>query len=187
MEIHETDLPGVLIVAPRVFTDARGFFAETYSEARYREAGIAAPFVQDNHSRSRRGVVRGLHFQEPNAQGKLVQALRGRVFDVAVDIRRGSPHFGTWTAVELSDENHWQLWVPAGFAHGFMALSNEADVLYKCTAPYAPECEHIVNWRDPDIAIAWPDPGATPIVSPRDAAAPPLSKATMLPNFEEAS
>jgi dTDP-4-dehydrorhamnose 3,5-epimerase len=187
MDVRPTELPGVVVLAPRVFADARGFFAETYHEARYRAAGLDARFVQDNHSRSRRGVVRGLHFQEPEAQGKLVQALRGRVFDVAVDVRRGSPHFGKWTGVELNDDNHWQLWIPPGFAHGFMALSDEADVLYKCTAAYAPECEHTIHWRDPEIAIAWPDAGVEPIVSARDAAAARLSHAKTLPRFEGAS
>lgn len=183
MDVRQTELPGVVVFAPRVFADARGFFAETWHEARYRAAGLDARFVQDNHSRSRRGVVRGLHFQEPQAQGKLVQALRGRVFDVAVDVRRGSPHFGRWVGVELSDDNHWQLWIPEGFAHGFMALSDEADVLYKCTAAYAPEHEHTIHWRDPDVAIAWPDPGIEPIVSPRDAAGTPLAQATTLPRY----
>ena len=187
VERRETALPGVVIFMPRVFADARGFFAESYHEAHYRAAGLDARFVQDNHSRSKRGVVRGLHFQEPKAQGKLVQALRGRIFDVAVDVRRGSPQFGQWTGVELNDDNHWQLWIPAGFAHGFIALSDEADVLYKCTAPYAPECEHTINWRDPDIAIAWPDAGAAPVVSAKDEAAPPLARATVLPSYGAAS
>jgi dTDP-4-dehydrorhamnose 3,5-epimerase len=184
MEIRQTALPGVLIFEPRVFGDARGFLTETYNEARYRDVGLEQRFVQDNHSRSLRGVVRGLHYQEPKAQGKLVQVLRGRIFDVAVDIRRGSPHFGRWVGAELNDENHWQMWVPQGFAHGFMALSDEADVLYKCTSAYAPECEHTIHWRDPEIAIAWPDIGAPPLVSGRDAAAPLLAQAKVLPRFE---
>ena len=186
MDVRQTELPGVLVFVPRVFADARGFFAETYNEARYRAAGLDARFVQDNQSRSRRGVVRGLHFQEPKAQGKLVQALRGRVFDVAVDVRRGSPHFGRWTGVELSDDDHRQLWIPPGFAHGFMTLSDEADVVYKCTAAYAPECEHTIHWRDPDIAVAWPDPGVEPIVSERDGAGTPLARAQVLPRYEAA-
>jgi dTDP-4-dehydrorhamnose 3,5-epimerase len=184
MQTRQTDLPGVIVFEPRVFADPRGFLTETYNEARYRALGLDAAFVQDNHSRSLKGVVRGLHYQEPKAQGKLIQVLRGRIFDVAVDIRRGSPHFGKWVGVELTDDNHWQMWVPAGFAHGFMALSDVADVLYKCTAPYAPDCEHTVHWRDPEIGIAWPDAGTAPIVSARDASAPLLARAKILPRFE---
>lgn len=184
MEIRQTALPGVFIFEPRVFADTRGFLTETYNEARYRELGLTDRFVQDNHSRSLRGVVRGLHYQQPNPQGKLVQALRGRIFDVAVDIRRGSPDFGKWVGAELSDENHLQMWVPPGFAHGFMALSDEADVLYKCTAAYAPDCEHTIHWRDPEIGIAWPDIGMPQLLSARDAAAPLLAQAKVLPLFE---
>jgi len=184
VEVRESELPGVLIVEPRVFGDARGFFLETHSRERYAAHGIGPDFVQDNHSRSARGVLRGLHFQEPQAQGKLVQAARGAIFDVAVDVRRGSPHFGRWTGVELSDENHRQLWVPPGFAHGFLTLSETADVLYKCTAFYAPDCERAVRWDDPAIGIDWPDVGREPRLSARDAAAPMLAECAGLPAYE---
>ncbi len=182
METRETDLPGVLVIAPRVFSDDRGFFMETFNRDRYAAAGLAVDFVQDNHSRSRRGVLRGLHYQQPHGQGKLVQAVRGRVFDVAVDIRRGSPTFGQWTAVELSEDAHLQLWVPPGFAHGFLTLSDEADVTYKCTGLYEAEHEHTIRWDDPDIAIAWPDLGEPPVVSDKDAAGVPLGDA-VLPEY----
>ena len=156
MNIQETNLPGVLLIEPRVFGDARGFFQETFHEARYREAGIPWSFVQDNHSRSSKGVLRGLHFQLEHPQGKLVRVTQGEVYDVAVDIRHGSPTFGQYYGAVLSDGNHHQLFVPPGFAHGFCVLSDSADFLYKCTDYYYPEDEGGVLWNDSQIAIPWP-------------------------------
>ncbi len=184
MDVKETSLPGVLVVEPDKFSDARGFFLETYQRQRYAEAGLDVDFVQDNHSRSRRGVIRGLHYQEPGAQGKLVHVARGRIFDVAVDIRRGSPHFGAWTGVELSDENARQIWIPAGFAHGFVTLSEEADIMYKCTGIYLPEHEHTIRWDDPDIGIDWPAAGKPAVSSEKDEAGQPLAQA-VLPIYGE--
>ncbi|NJN46273.1 MAG: dTDP-4-dehydrorhamnose 3,5-epimerase [Candidatus Competibacteraceae bacterium] len=157
MNVIATELPGVLILEPRVFGDHRGFFLETYHRARYQQAGVAETFVQDNHSRSRRGVLRGLHYQLVQPQGKLVAVTRGTVFDVAVDIRRGSPTFGRWAGVTLDDDNHRQFYVPPGFAHGFCVLSDEADFVYKCTDYYHPDSEHGIAWNDPAIGIAWPE------------------------------
>lgn len=154
---------------------------ETYQQQQFREIGIGLPFVQDNQSRSARGVLRGLHYQEPHAQGKLVRCTRGKLFDVAVDVRVGSPHFGKWAAVELSDENQKMLWVPPGFAHGFCALTEGADLVYKCTELYHPESDRSVLWNDPEIGIEWPV--ASPILSPKDAAAPRLREAKVLPRF----
>ncbi len=156
MTVTELDLPGVLLVTPPTYADARGFFRERYRAERYRAAGIAAAFVQDNHSRSRRDVLRGLHFQRRHSQGKLVECLRGTVYDVVVDLRAHSPAFGRWLGVELSDADGRQLWVPPGMAHGFCALSDWADVLYKCTDVYRPADEGGVAWNDPSLAIAWP-------------------------------
>jgi dTDP-4-dehydrorhamnose 3,5-epimerase len=177
-----TPLPGVLLIEPRVFGDDRGFFLETFHSERYRSAGVPLPFVQDNWSRSAKGTLRGLHFQEPRAQGKLVQVCRGAVFDVAADVRRGSPTFGKWFGCELSEENKRQLWIPPGFAHGFCVTSESADFLYKCTELYAPELERGVAWDDPDLAIAWPT--REPMLSKRDAAAPRLKDAPLLPRYE---
>ncbi len=182
MEVVQTALPGVVLVTPRVFGDARGFFLETFQAERYDAAGIAGPFVQDNWSRSVRGTLRGLHFQEPHPQGKLVQVVNGAVFDVAVDVRRGSPTFGRSVGVELSGENKRQMWIPPGFAHGFVVTSDVADFLYKCTAPYRPEAECAIAWDDPALGIAWPL--ADPILSPKDAAAPRLADAPVLPAYE---
>lgn len=156
MNVLETNLPGVVVIEPKVFGDQRGFFLETFQEARYREAGITERFVQFNHSRSRRGVLRGLHYQLEQTQGKLVMVMRGEVFDVAVDVRRGSPTFGQWYGCVLSDENHRQLYVPPGYAHGFAVLSEEADFFYQCTDYYHPPSEQGIAWDDPDLAIAWP-------------------------------
>ncbi|SEO72052.1 dTDP-4-dehydrorhamnose 3,5-epimerase [Propionispora vibrioides] len=156
MKVIETTLPGVVIVEPKVFGDSRGFFQETWQKERYEKFGIKGTFVQDNLSFSTRGVLRGLHYQNPNAQGKLVSVIQGEVFDVAVDIRAGSPTFGQWEGVHLSDENHRQLWVPAGFAHGFCVLSDTAYFMYKCTDVYNPLTERGILWNDPDIGIAWP-------------------------------
>ncbi len=183
LEVVPTDLPGVLVLQPRVFRDARGFFLETYSARAYREAGIPAEFVQDNFSRSARGTLRGLHFQEPDAQGKLCSVSRGKVWDVAVDVRRGSPTFGKWTAVELDDVSLRRIWIPPGFAHGFCVVSDVADFHYKCTAPYAPASERAVRWDDPALAIPWPLAEA-PVLSARDAAAPLLADAPVLPAYQ---
>ena len=177
-----TGIPGMLIFEPDVFGDARGFFLETYNEARYREHGLPA-FVQDNLSYSERGVLRGLHFQHPNAQGKLVSVLQGEVFDVAVDVRVGSPTFGRWTGVYLSGENKRQLYVPEGFAHGFVVTGDAALFQYKCTAYYSPKTEHSLLWNDPDIGIEWPVD--KPSLSAKDRAALPLSEipAERLPRY----
>lgn len=156
MNIHPTDLPEVLLLEPVVFGDERGYFLETYQAERYAQAGIPATFVQDNLSCSRRGTLRGLHFQHPHDQGKLVCVLEGEVFDVAVDVRRGSPSFGRWVGVTLTGRGKQQLWIPPGFAHGFCVLSETALFSYKCTAKYHPEDEIGIRWDDPGIAIAWP-------------------------------
>lgn len=174
MRVLPMELPGVLVIEPAVHRDARGFFLETYHAQKYADAGIAQPFVQDNHSGSGARTLRGLHAQvAPHAQGKLVRVLRGEIFDVAVDIRRDSPTFRRWAGVRLSSENFLQLWVPPGFLHGFCVLGEAAEIAYKCTAPWDPACEITVRWDDPDLAIEWPL--AEPILSARDAAAPPLA------------
>ncbi|MGE0822992.1 MAG: dTDP-4-dehydrorhamnose 3,5-epimerase [Candidatus Binatia bacterium] len=172
MNVRETTLPGVLIVEPRVFADGRGFFMETWHQSRYQEYGIAGPFVQDNLSSSTRGTLRGLHFQYPHGQGKLVYVLDGAVFDVAVDIRVGSPTFGQSVGVILSSENKQQIYVPAGFAHGFCVTSEVAVVMYKCTDFYTPKAEGGVLWNDPDLNIQWPV--QMPILSEKDARSLPL-------------
>ena len=179
MNVIETAIPGVLILEPKVFGDARGFFLESFNQRVFDEAvGTHVDFVQDNHSRSRRGILRGLHFQRgAHAQGKLVRVAAGAVFDVAVDIRPGSATFGRWVGAELSADNHRQLWIPPGLAHGFLVLSDSADFLYKASAYYAPQEEGAVRWDDPDLAIAWPDTGAAPQLSAKDATAPSLHEA----------
>ncbi|PKP94874.1 MAG: dTDP-4-dehydrorhamnose 3,5-epimerase [Alphaproteobacteria bacterium HGW-Alphaproteobacteria-14] len=169
MKVVQTAIPGPLIIEPRVFGDARGFFMETWSAAAFADAGLDLAFVQDNHSRSQKGVLRGLHFQNPGAQGKLVRVTRGAVFDVAVDLRRSSPQFGQWVGVELSADNNLMFWVPEGFAHGFLTLEDDTDFLYKCTAPYAPQSEHTLAWDDPAVGIDWPVAGIDPIISDKDA------------------
>jgi dTDP-4-dehydrorhamnose 3,5-epimerase len=179
LDFIETPLPGVILIKPQLFSDDRGSFMETYHYDRFQKAGLGFPFVQDNHSRSKRGVLRGLHYQEPHAQGKLVRCTRGALFDVAVDIRRGSPTFSRWYAVELSEENRLILWIPPGFAHGFCATSEEADLVYKCTDFYDGQSDRSILWNDPDIGIDWPV--AAPILSPKDAAAPRLRDAHPLP------
>lgn len=156
MKVTETPLPGVLLLEPKVFRDERGFFTETFSTRALEGSGVPREFLQDNHSRSARGVLRGLHYQLQSPQGKLVHAARGRIFDVAVDIRVGSPHFGGWHGVELSDENLASLWIPPGFAHGFCVLSDVADVIYKCTTLYDPASDRGIAWNDPRIGIEWP-------------------------------
>ena len=172
MEIHQTRLPGVLLIEPKVFGDSRGFFVETFHQLRYADAGLNVEFVQDNLSRSRRNTLRGLHDQDPCPQGKLVHVLDGEVFDVAVDIRPTSSTFGRWVGYYLSSENHRQLYVPPGFAHGFCVTSETALFSYKCTDFYNPATEGGVAWNDPDLAIAWPV--SEPILSARDQQAPRL-------------
>ena len=168
MLVHATTLKDCVIIEPRMFGDNRGFFFETFSKQRYlEEAGIALEFVQDNHSRSAKGVLRGLHFQKTKPQGKLIRVVRGCVFDVAVDIRPKSVTFGQWISVELSEQNKKQLWVPPGFAHGFTALSNDTELEYKCTAYYDPEDEDSILWSDPELSIPWPV--TKPILSAKDA------------------
>jgi dTDP-4-dehydrorhamnose 3,5-epimerase len=156
MRLVPTDLPGIVVIEPKVFGDDRGYFVETWQHARYRDAGLPASFVQDNLSLSTRGVLRGLHFQNPKSQGKLVTVLQGEVYDVAVDIRVGSPTFGRWVGVVLSGESKRQIYIPPGFAHGFCVTSETALFTYKCTDLYAPEAEHGVSWNDPDLDIRWP-------------------------------
>ncbi len=182
MNVLKTAIEGVLIFEPKLFGDARGFFMESFNQKIFDDAvGGHTAFVQDNHSRSAKGVLRGLHFQRaPHAQGKLVRCAAGAVFDVAVDIRRDSPTFGQWVGVELNAENQRQLWIPAGLAHGFLVLSESADFLYKTTDYYAPQAEGAVRWDDPDLAIAWPDVGMAPLLSGKDAAAPLLRDAVLV-------
>lgn len=174
MRVLATELDGVLCIEPRVLGDPRGYFFESWSRRVYEEAGIVGDFVQDNVSFSRRGVLRGLHLQHPHGQGKLVQAVRGTVFDVAVDVRVGSNTFGNWVGFELSDENHRQLYIAPGFAHGFCVLSDVALFAYKCTEYYAPDSELGVHYADPDIGVKWPI--EQPLVSGRDAKHPRLSE-----------
>jgi dTDP-4-dehydrorhamnose 3,5-epimerase len=166
----ETPLPGVLLIEPQVFADGRGFFLETYHREKFRAAGISETFVQDNHSRSARGVLRGLHYQARRPQGKLVRVVRGAVFDVAVDLRLGSPSFGRSFGCELTEENGRMLYVPPGFAHGFCALAEGTDFLYKCTDLYAPEWDRGIRWDDPDLGIRWPI--SAPLLSPKDSRLP---------------
>jgi len=170
VKLIPTALPEVIVIEPRVFGDARGFFLETWSARAFAQAGIDASFVQDNHSRSARGVLRGMHYQLRQTQGKLVRVVQGAVFDVAVDVRRGSPTFGRWAGAELSEANARMMWVPPGFAHGFLVLSDTADFLYKCTDFYAPEHERTLAWDDPAVAIDWPLGAIVPTVSAKDAA-----------------
>ena len=171
MKVTLTALPEVLIIEPKVFGDQRGFFFESFNQKAFNDAtGLDAKFVQDNHSRSTKGVLRGLHYQIQQPQGKLVRVVRGSVFDVAVDIRKSSPHFGRWVGVELSEENHRQLWVPPGFAHGFLVTSDIADFLYKTTDYYAPEFERCLAWNDPGVGVEWPLAGNAPQVSVKDRA-----------------
>lgn len=172
MDVHETHLPGVLVIAPKVFVDDRGFLFEAYHEGRYVEAGIAGPFLQDSCSRSRRGVLRGLHFEARGRQAKLVSAITGEIFDVAVDLRSGSPTFGQWFGTRLGGDHRRQIYIPPGCGHGFCVLSDSADVLIKSTTLFAPEYERGVIWSDPAIGIAWPL--ADPELSERDAGLPRL-------------
>ena len=175
MKLVETPLPGCVVIEPRVFGDDRGWFYESWNRERFAEAGLPMQFVQSNVSRSRRGVLRGLHYQWPNPQGKLVSVLEGDVWDVAVDIRRGSPGFGSWTAVELSGENKRHFWIPEGFAHGFVVLSESAIFSYLCTAVFDPAADAAIRWNDPELAIDWPV--RAPLLSAKDAAATLLAEA----------
>jgi dTDP-4-dehydrorhamnose 3,5-epimerase len=185
MKVTEMAIPDLLLIEPQVFGDPRGFFMETWQRGRYTGHGLPEDFVQDNLAASGRGVLRGLHLQHPHAQGKLVQVIQGEVFDVAVDVRYGSPWFGRWVGVHLSGENRHQFWLPPGFAHGYCVLSDEAVFSYKCTDLYHPEHEFSVLWNDPRIAIAWPLNGA-PLLSAKDQAALPLARIDprRLPSYE---
>ena len=169
MQFEPTAIPEVVLVRPRIFSDPRGYFMESWEQRRFAAAGIDARFVQDNHSRSVRHTLRGLHYQIEQPQGKLVRVVTGAVFDVAVDIRRSSPTFGRWVGAELSEDNHHMLWVPPGFAHGFLVLSAYADFLYRCTDFYAPQHERTILWNDAQLGVRWPcRPGEPPLLSPRD-------------------
>lgn len=182
MQIIRLAIPDVILIEPRVFGDDRGFFFESYNARAFEQAtGLAVDFVQDNHSRSQRGVLRGLHYQlPPHAQGKLVRVVQGEVFDVAVDIRRNSPTFGQWVGATLSADNKRQMWIPPGFAHGFLTVSDSAEFLYKTTDYYAPESERCIAWNDPDIGILWPIDTA-PLLSAKDAEGPSLRNAELFP------
>lgn len=181
MNVTPTPLPGALVVEPRVFGDARGFFLETFHAAKFAAAGLPTSFVQDNWSRSAKNTLRGLHFQHPRGQGKLVWCVRGAVWDAIVDLRVGSPGFGRWFGLELSESNKKQLWVPPGFAHGFCVLSDEADFVYKCTELYAPQNEQALLWNDPAVGVQWPL--VTPLLSAKDQQGLPLSQLTNLPSM----
>ena len=178
ISLRQTSLPGVVMIEPKVFSDERGFFMESFNSSDFKDAGLPTEFAQDNHSRSVQGVLRGLHYQYPSWQGKVVRVLVGRVFDVAVDIRRMSPNFGHWFGTELSSENHKQLYIPPGFAHGFCVLSPVSEMVYKTTKGYEAAEDAGILWNDPDVAIEWPIDN--PILSPKDANAPRLSE---LPNL----
>lgn len=177
MQVIPQAIPEVKLIIPDVFGDARGFFQETFQADRYRAAGIDVPFVQDNWSHSTRGTLRGLHYQLPNPQAKLVWVVKGEIFDVAVDVRRGAPTFGRWVGAILSAANHHQFFVPAGFAHGFCVMSDEADFMYKCSAYYSPKDEKGMLWSDPALAIPWPV--TNPILSKRDTTLPPLASLSL--------
>lgn len=176
MNVIPCDIEGPLILEPKVFGDARGFFLESWNAASFAEIGLDVTFVQDNHSRSQKGVLRGMHFQNPAPQGKLVRVVRGAVFDAIVDLRRSSPTFGQWTGVVLSAENKRMFWVPEGFAHGFLTLEDDTDFLYKCTSAYLPQNEHSLAWDDPEVGIEWPLEGVELKLSAKDAAGVPLSR-----------
>lgn len=176
MNFIETPLAGAVVIEPCVFGDDRGFFLESWNRKAFKELGLDLDFVQDNHSRSARGVLRGLHFQNPVPQGKLVRVVSGRAWDVAVDLRRSSPSFGQWYGVELSSKNKRMFWVPEGFAHGFVSLEDDTDFLYKCTQLYQPAHEHSLLWNDPEVGIDWPLEGIEPLLSAKDKDAKRLSQ-----------
>jgi len=178
LELRRADIPDLLIIATRWFADDRGAFSETYQQQRFNQAGITVAFMQDNQACSKSaGTLRGLHFQRPPAaQSKLVRVVRGAVYDVAVDLRPGSPSYGRWAGIELSAANRLQFFVPAGFAHGYLTLEDDSEVLYKVDAPYAPEAEAGLHWNDPAVGIAWPLADGAPLIAPRDQALPPLSE-----------
>lgn len=188
MEVRRTEIPEVAVIEPRVFGDSRGFFLESFNRRRL-EAALGRPldFVQDNHSLSARNVLRGIHYQLPQPQGKLVRVIRGEIFDVAVDLRRGSPTLGRWVAERLSAENKWQMWVPEGFGHGFLVVSDGAEVLYKTTDYWYPEHERCIRWDDPALAIAWPLGGEPPLVSAKDAQGPQFHQAVLYDRTGSAS
>jgi dTDP-4-dehydrorhamnose 3,5-epimerase len=181
--VKTTTLPGILTIEPEVFIDERGSFTETYHLSRFNEAGVVCSFVQDNHSRSKKGTLRGLHYQLPRPQAKLCQVLRGSVLDIAVDVRWGSPYFGNWVAIELSDQTHRSIFIPAGFAHGFLVLSETADFLYKCSTYYEPEGQKGIAWNDPDLKLPWGT--EMPLLSEKDGAFPRLADVPIseLPGF----
>ena len=182
MKFVATPIAGVMVIEPRAFGDERGFFMETWHARKFAEAGIDVAFDQDNHSRSAKGVLRGLHYQLPNPQGKLARVVSGAVFDAVADLRRDSPTFGKWFGLELSAENRRMLWAPPGVAHGFLTLSESVDFLYKCSGLYSPADERAVRWDDPDLAIDWPlAPGEAPTLSAKDAVAPLLAEAVLFP------
>ena len=176
MNVITCDIDGPLILEPKVFGDERGFFMESWNATSFAEIGLDVIFVQDNHSRSQKGVLRGMHFQNPAPQGKLVRVVRGAVFDAIVDLRRSSPTFGQWTGVTLSAENKRMFWVPEGFAHGFLTLEDDTDFLYKCTSAYLPQNEYSLAWDDPEVGIEWPLQGIEPKLSNKDAVGVPLSR-----------
>ncbi len=180
MEVRPTEIPEVVVLEPRVFGDSRGFFFESFNRRKHEAAlGRTLDFVQDNHSLSAKNVLRGIHYQLPHPQGKLVRVIRCEVFDVAVDLRRGSPTFGRWVGERLSAENKRQMWIPEGFGHGFLVVSDGAEFLYKTTDYWYPDHERCIRWNDPDVAIAWPTQSGAPVVSAKDAAGAPLREATL--------
>lgn len=181
MKVTPCAIAGPLLIEPKVHGDERGYFFESWNAHDFSEAGLDLSFVQENESLSQKGVLRGLHFQQPQAQGKLVRVASGSVYDVAVDLRRSSPDFGKWVAVELSAANKRSFWIPEGFAHGFLALEDDTRLIYKCTAFYAPGHEHVLAWDDPDLAIAWPLEGRAPIMAQKDRKGLPLSDITVFP------
>jgi len=182
MKIIDTAIPDLKIIEPAVFSDERGYFLETWNSQAFHKAGLNWTFVQDNQSKSRRNVLRGMHYQIQSPQAKLVRVVTGAIFDVAVDLRRGSPTFGQWAGAELTETNHRMMWVPTGFAHGFLTLMDDTQLVYKCTDFYASQYERTIMWNDPDLAISWPLPvGQKPLVSPKDAAGRPLKEADLFP------
>jgi dTDP-4-dehydrorhamnose 3,5-epimerase len=182
VEFLPTQIPDVVLIKPKVFGDNRGYFLESWHEAKFADAGITTRFVQDNHSHSSRGVLRGMHYQVQHTQGKLVRVTRGAVFDVAVDVRRSSSTYGHWVGAELNDSNHHMLWIPPGFAHGFLTLSDNVDFIYKCTDVYAPQHERVLRWDDPTVGIVWPlAHGESPSLAARDSQAPGIQAIEGLP------